>query len=443
MRVHAAFAGALLALGIWLSSGTLAPYAASLARPLVTEPCHYLVNVDDAHNIAPFFMLAGAPPESWQWSVVLRRILYPIAAFPFVRLAGFLVGGLIANILFSVAAQIGFASWIARKFGRPSGVAILWLLATYPGITYWAGLPYAYAAIVPASLFCMALLFRMDEASQIRDVIAAATMMGIAFLAYDLLPFFLPAASLILIVRRRYAWAAMTAVLATLPSLVVLAVLRAMSVGVSNSNTTTYGAILGSYLHPIWSAEWAATLVRLPQILVSNFLFGNFIFLPLLFIIVVVMQRGKCLGAPELAVVASALALFLFNNLAPPYYGWQMRGEWIARLYQPLFVVILISVARAVAALPQSVALKAFIVAAIIGNAAIVFGPITMTPFGPWVYLRFYQHASAPFMLDNLRLYGRRPLGFCRTSHEGDDLPNTDTELNRPAYMFRYEKKAP
>ena len=443
MRIHAALAAATLSLGIWLSSGTLAPYAASLPRPLVTEPCHYLVNVDDAHNIAPFFLLAGAPPEYWQWSVVLRRILYPIAAYPFVRLAGFLVGGLIANILLSVAAQIGFASLIARKFGPPSGIAILWLLATYPGITYWAGLPYAYAAIVPASLFCMSLLLRFEEASQSREIIAAATMMGIAFLAYDLLPFFLPAAVLILIVRRRYLWGAMTAVLAMVPNLVVLAMLRAMSVAVSNSNTTTYGAIVGSYLHPIWNAEWAGALARLPLILLSNFLFSNFIFLPVLFVIVVVIRRGKGVGAPELAVLVTALALFLFNNLAPSYYGWQMRGEWIARLYQPVFVVFLMVVARAVAVLPQSRILKAGIVAAVIGNAAVVFGPVTMTPFGPWLYLRFYQHAGRTFVLDNLRLYGRRPLGFCRTSHEGDNLPNTDNAFNRPAYMFRYEKKAP
>ncbi len=443
MRAHAAVAGALLALGIWLSSGTLAPYAASVARPTVVEPCHYLVSVDHPHHIAPFFMLMGAPPEYWQWSVVLRRILYPIAVYPFVRLAGVLAGGLIANILFTVAAQIGFASLIARKFGRSSGIATLWLLATYPGITYWAGLPYSYSAIVPASLFCMALLVRIDEATQLRDVIAAATMMGVAFLAYDLLPFFLPAAAIILIARRRYNWAALTALLAGLPTLVVLATFRVMSLEVSNSNTATYGAIVSSYLHPVWSGEWAANLAQLPVILASNFLFSNFIFLPLLFIAVVVIRRGKCLEPPELAVLTATLALFLFNNAAPPYYGWQMRGEWIARIYQPVFVVFLLAVGRALQVLPQSRALKACIVAAVIGNAAIVLGPVTLTRFGPWAYLRFYQHAPRTFMLDNLQLYGRRPLGICRTTHEGDDLPNPDTEFNRPAYAYRYGKKAP
>jgi hypothetical protein len=443
MRAHAAVAGALLALGIWLSSGTLAPYAASVARPTVVEPCHYLVSVDHPHHIAPFFLLMGAPPEYWQWSVVLRRILYPIAVYPFIRLAGVLVGGLIANILLSVGAQIGFAHLIARKFGRASAIATLWLLATYPGITYWAGLPYSYAAIVPASLFCMALLLRLDDATQLRDVIAAATMMGIAFLAYDLLPFFLPAAMLILIVRRRYTWTVAAALLAVLPTLVVLATFRAMSLDVSNSNTSTYGAIVNSYLHPLWNAEWAGILERLPLVLLSNFLFSNFVFLPLLFVIVLAIRRGKGLGAPELAILTAALALFLFNNAAPPYYGWQMRGEWIARLYQPIFVVFLLAVGRALQAMPQSKALKAFIVAAVIGNAAIVFGPITLTRFGPWAYLRFYQHAPTTYMLDNLRLYGRRPLGICRTTHEGDNLPNPDTEFNRPAYAYRYEKKGP
>jgi hypothetical protein len=142
-------------------------------------------------------------------------------------------------------------------------------------------------------------------------------------------------------------------------------------------------------------------------------------------------------------VLTAALALFLFNNAAPPYYGWQMRGEWIARIYQPVFVVFLMAIGRALQLLPQSRALRACIVAAVIGNAAIVLGPVTLTPFGPWAYLRFYQHAPATFMLENLRFYGRRPLGICRTTHEGDNLPNPDNEFNRPAYTYRYEKKAP
>ena len=41
-------------------------------------------------------------------------------------------------------------------------IAILALLATYPGWMYWAGLPYSYAAIVPLSLLCMVLLWRVE-----------------------------------------------------------------------------------------------------------------------------------------------------------------------------------------------------------------------------------------------------------------------------------------
>lgn len=445
MRVHAVAAAVTLAVGIWLSSGTMAPYGATVDHPTIVEPCHELVNVDHPHHIAPFLMLAGLDPALWQWSVVLRRILYPIFAYPFVRAAGFLVGGLIANIILNVGAQLLFARFILPRFGRTAAVSVLWLLATYPGITYWAGLPYGYAAIVPATLWCLTLLYRLQDAERVREVAEASTLMGIAFLAYDLLPFFLPAALLLLAMRRRYSWAGTMVLFAVLPTVLVLATFRVMALPVANTNTSTYGTIVASYLHPAFRAGWGLSLLRLPLIFVSNYVFSNFIFIPLLFIIVLVLARKagvRALAAPEVVLLIATGAIFLFNNAAPPYYGWQMRGDWIARLYQPVVVVFLMAIARVLAALPQSALLRGAVILAIMANAAIVLGPVTLTPLGQFAYHRFYAHSPEHFLLENLRKFGRRPLGFCDPSHANDGGIDPNTPFNRPAFMYRYKDKA-
>jgi hypothetical protein len=91
-------------LGIWCSTGTLSIYAATLDPAVVqVEPtCGYLVNIDHPHHRAPFLMLQGAPRESWTFSVVLRRLLYPLLAFPFVEKLGFEAGGLLCNVLLQI-----------------------------------------------------------------------------------------------------------------------------------------------------------------------------------------------------------------------------------------------------------------------------------------------------------------------------------------------------
>ena len=60
-RLHLLGACALLVLEVWVNSGTLAPMAATLGNPLVTEPCQYLLNIDHYHFKAVFQMLDGAP----------------------------------------------------------------------------------------------------------------------------------------------------------------------------------------------------------------------------------------------------------------------------------------------------------------------------------------------------------------------------------------------
>src|SRR5438105_4877949 len=108
-RTHLIGACLLMLLAIWLSSGTMYPFAATWAFPIVSRPCGYLFNQDHTAYRAAFDMLDGAPRAQWEWSIVLRRILYPLVAFPFMKAAGFVVGGFIASALINVAALIALA----------------------------------------------------------------------------------------------------------------------------------------------------------------------------------------------------------------------------------------------------------------------------------------------------------------------------------------------
>lgn len=442
--IHAAAASVLLGLAIWLSSGTMAPYAAMDPWPLVLEPCHYLANIDHYHFEAVFRMIAADAPETWFRSVVLRRILYPILAYPFVRGFGLLAGGLIATIALHLVAVNAFAVHVRRRIGDRGAVAVLWLLATYPGITYWAGLPYSYVAIVPGTLFLLILLDRLNEAEAAQDVLRPALVMGIVFLAYDLLPFFVPAAVILLATRRRWSHLVPAVAGLLIPTAAVGIAFAVMQVPLINSNTGTYLRIVEAYLDPTaYGAEWLALLARAPLVLVSNFAYSNMIFLPLLAALGWVLGRrqgARLLELPELALAAAILAVFLANNLAPPYEGWQMRGEWIARLYQPLFAVLLVVVARVTELMSGRLrrAWTAAVVLTVLANGSIAFGPALGNPLAGFAYHKFYAHAPPETLLTNLERFGRRPLGFCGTSHAWDGIADPRTAQNRPPFMYRY-----
>ena len=54
-----------VALAVWLASGTMAPYAATLHAPQIQKPCNYLFNTDHVHFEATYLMLDGAPRKQW------------------------------------------------------------------------------------------------------------------------------------------------------------------------------------------------------------------------------------------------------------------------------------------------------------------------------------------------------------------------------------------
>src|SRR4029077_874019 len=99
----------------------------------------------------------------------------------------------------------------------------------------------------------------------------------------------------------------------------------------------------------------------------------------------------------------------------------------LARIYQPIFGVMMVFILQVVdrVRLPLSrpKILTGCGVAAAVLNSTIVFGPVTKNPAAAWVYWRFYMHAPKPMLIDNLTLFGRRPLGFCNRKIKIENPP--------------------
>jgi hypothetical protein len=419
-RAHLAAASTLVALAVWSSSGTMAPYAATWAYPIVTEPCGYLVNSDHHQHEAVFEMLDGQPPERWRQSLVLRRLLFPLVAYPFMKAAGYQLGGFLASLLCQLAGLWALALHLRRRQGESAAIAGMWMLAVYPGITYWAALPYAYVAIVPASIGLFILLTRLEERRGIRAAAGISVAMGLLFTAYDLAPFFGVAALIILLRGRR--WADLPVAIAGMalgPVCSLLLLKLALHAPLANSNTALYGTVLGAYLHPPAAGVWLRSVTDFPLVLVRNFFVSNMVFLPAAFLVTAALTRRRP-TLVEGSVMAAVALVFLFNNLAPPYGGrWQMRGGFIPRLYQPIFVALIVYCARAVGdrrsysrAKGALLVVTAALACAV--NASIAFGPIGRVPWAGGVYQAFYQHAPPGTMEATLARYGRRPLGFFR-----------------------------
>lgn len=411
-------AGLVLILACWLSSGTLAPYG---MQP-DDGPCHYRVNIDHEQFRAVFRMLDGRPANEWSSSVVLRRILHPALAYPWMKAFGFELGGLLFNIALHLATLVALALAMRRFFDARAAVLATWLFATYPGITYWVGLPYSYAWIVPGSIACtIALLWWHDQPS-LRRSVGAACVVGVVGLGYDLLPFFGGALLLLIVARRRWRDLAIT-------SLALLAWALLIAKGPSaifgfpaqNANTAAYGAVVRSYLDaPHRLHGWGALLAALPKVFITCFVFSNFVFFPALFVWLLLLRRQRPVFHPvALAVLVSVLGLFLFLNAAPPYQGaWQLRGVWIPRLFQPWFVAILVTVAATSVALRRSARHRLLVASVVLVTAldgAVIAGPfLKLTPLYAGVYEGFYRAWRMDENAAWLSKLGRRPYGLCR-----------------------------
>ena len=425
------FASVLLVLGIWFSSGTLAMYAATLDRPLILEPCGYLVNLDHAHFQGGYAFIAGLDRAFWVDSIYLRRILYPLLAFPFMKNWGFMYGGVLFNMILSVVAVITFVRFMRIRYGQSAALTSLWLLATYPGIMYWAGLPYVHAMIVPNTLWGFMLFTAIWENEDLRKFVVYVGLLGILCLGYDLLPYFLSALVFLLVLKRAWLLIPLGAFVLTVPLIILLSVLRwGFEVPVVNSNSGVYLSVLGAYFQVPDFVAWWEILKGVPKAFVITYFASNFLVLPLLFLITLIVSKWKIktpLHPVEWAFLFCVLLVFLFNHLAPPYEAqWQMRDLIFSRLYQPVFVVFIVFVSRFFGELRRfegAVLRHGFLLTlfgATLLNAYTVFG----ASFGQleWPskrYFNFYPHANShEAMGRNLKLHGVRPLGVCASEEQ-------------------------
>jgi len=423
-RWHVGGAGLLFVAGLYCNTGTLAPYA-NTNFGVVDPTTGYIYNTDHVHFRVLFDFVDGKGPAVWDKALFLRRILFPVLAWPLMKLAGFEVGGAFAALLFNTVGFLVAVHLLRRRIGERGAVFAAWILALYPGAAYWGGLPYPYALIVPGSLLLVVALLDLPEARD-RRLAAISLAMGVAYLGYDFAVLFLPASVLTLVWCRRPSAALVSAVWQLVPLTFWLAFLvYGLHQPLKNSNSRVYWAVLASYFDAPSLGVWWAQVSNFAEVGFDVFFGANFIFLPALFFAVVALNPSTArirLQPGEGALLVVALALFLFNNLAPSYHAWPMRGTWIARLYQPIFPVLVVFVARWWQALAPLDRLHRTIVAGLLaataaGNALIVFGPILNNPgrLSEYAFYRFYDHTDSHWVYEaTLKDLGRRPLGFPR-----------------------------
>lgn len=418
--LHVGLAALALVVLCWLSSGTLTPYGTQ-----ASEPCHYRVNIDHPHFVMVYRMLDGQPAARWQGSVVLRRILHPLLAYPWIKAFGFDLGGLLFNIFALVVAQIGLALALRRYFDARAAVLVTWLFASYPGYAYWVGLPYSYGFIVPGAVAGLILLMWWHDQPSTRRSLVAAFVIGILGLGYDLIPPLGGALLLLCLSRRRWLDTALVAItLAAWLAFIGRGLPAIFGFPAINSNTVIYVDLVKGWLDA-WhrTTGWGALLAKVPGDFVSTFFYSNFLFFPILTLLVIAVRLGLRLRPViphvALAVILSELAMFVFINLAPPTEGsWQLRGAWIARIYQPWFIAVPLLVAATSFALRGRRAHKLLlgaVLAVAVLDAAVITGPfIGLTPLYGGVYQRFYRMQAHARNAAWLRKLGRRPYGICQ-----------------------------
>ncbi len=418
---HLALASLLMVLAMWANSGTLAPLAATQIKPFVWQGaggCDYLGSIDHQHFEATFWLLDGDGSWKWSFSLVLRRILQPLIAYPFIKVWGFMEGGFLANVLIHLAMIVSWAAWLRRRAGERGALWALYGLALYPGVYYWSSLPYSYAFLVPGSIWAFMALWELGLAESPRRMLLMCAVLGGLFLGYDLWPFYLPAAPLLILWRtRRLGPTVLSLPLLILPTAVMIALLSAIggySAPVKEGHEPL--AVFGSFLGQIDLPLWWRLVKESPWVLWQTYFFGNYVFLPTLFLLLLWEGRrraGVRMAPAELCLIVALLAVFLFNNLAPPYKGWQFRGDMYVRFYQPLLALLLFYLARVMQASSPRSWLVWPAAAALVLGAWVTFGPVLNLPESGYLHWRFGRDGSLGMFDKNLAHYGRRPLGVC------------------------------
>lgn len=425
--LHVTAAALVFLAGLYFATGTLAPYANTLLSP--PDPATgYLYNGDHATHRTLFAFVDGEPRAAWQDSLLLRRVLYAVLAWPWMHGLGFELGGVVFNLCANLLGFLAGVAMVRRHVGLRGATLAAWLFALYPGAAYWVGQPYAYALIFPLGIAAFWILLELSAARPARLALLSLAL-GTIYLTYDFHVYFLPASLLLLVWQRRWTAAAASAFLQILPLGAWLWVMKnVVRVPLENSNTGVYRELFVSFFTPRPFAETLPRLTALPETALDIFLGANFLFLPLLALLVWALDFSWAHFTRHRAVpalLAAGAALFIFCNFPPPLPTvWNLTGSWIARLYQPLFPALVFSLAwwwqERLPSAPLARGCRVVLVGATLAaNALVCFGPITglRAPLAETAFYRFYDHTDLHWVYErNLRIHGRRPLGFPRPS---------------------------
>ena len=283
----------LLWLQMWVSSGTLNLYAATLREPWVDTQCGYLLNSDHPHFKATYLLLQGAPRAEWEFSVVLRRNSVSDTGLPVDEGCRVRIGRIPVQYLDAHRSTACLHVRVCTALGGRAAAACGVLVATYPGVAYWAGSPYSYAAIVPSCLLAYVCLIRVDESESGYQLLSMSGLIGCLFLAYDIFAFFVPALVLLLDSGSDGCWIVPALLTAVLPMAIVgWAFQHYLGISPVNNNTVSYTRIFMSFAAKPDFSAWAALLALAPGILLHNYFYANFVVLPLGFIVWFTLALG-------------------------------------------------------------------------------------------------------------------------------------------------------
>ena len=264
-------------------------------------------------------------------------------------------------------------------------------------------------------------MYKVYETDNLKTIAWCSLAAGISFLAYDTYIFFFPAFGLLLLLQKKWKAIPISVLLMALPVGLWIWFLSDKLAPNASGNTDIYSNIINAYLNATPEVLWA-NLKKLPGVLATTFSGAAYFYLALFFAAVIVVgliTKSIKLELPFWALAIAMLTVFVFNNMAPYYEGWQMRGDWISRIYQPEIALILLLVFSVVKNWQEKG--KKVLTKALLVVVAVVFlfnARINVAPaYGDYSIVKhhynFYLHGFPETMEQNLEKHGRRPLWIC------------------------------
>ena len=264
-------------------------------------------------------------------------------------------------------------------------------------------------------------MWKMSQADSLKKHIKYLMIIAVLFTAYDLFIFFYPAILLIYLKHKQWKKMLVSVPIMFIPQILIVLWFRCYDViELKSENSGLYFDIITSYFKVDDFSNWFRIMAEVPGYLLSNYLDSNFLFLPLLFSVFVIwgLFKNILLNEIERSVLLFALIVFLITNMAPYQFAdVQLRGEWIARLYQPIFIVMLMYIIRFSSQIfnnksSQSKYCIALIAACVCFNLAINIGGVFGSKLTQRAWYRFYMHSPQNTMTENLKQFGVKLIDF-------------------------------